>query len=279
MRYHVRHVSRIRYAAPVTQAQFNLRLLPSAWAGQTVASRALTIEPAPDQRAESYGPYWVNTTQLGFNAPLEKLHVTSEFTVDVTPPLDPGTGPLVDAVRSQALAMRDLADLAPAPYLYASRIAASHPAISAWSAEHLPEADAIVPAASTLMSAIHREFTYASGSTTTNTPPHEAFAARKGVCQDFAHVMIMGLRAFGIPAAYVSGYLRTLPPPVSRSWWGLMRCTPGSMYGAARLWAGWALTQPMIASRAATTSRLRWGVTMPMSLRSTAPSSAARRKR
>jgi transglutaminase-like putative cysteine protease len=63
------------------------------------------------------------------------------------------------------------------------------------------------------MNAIHAEFDYDAEATEAETPPAEAFRARRGVCQDFAHIMIIGLRAYGIPAAYVSGYLRTIPPP------------------------------------------------------------------
>jgi transglutaminase-like putative cysteine protease len=63
------------------------------------------------------------------------------------------------------------------------------------------------------MQAVHREFVYQPGVTTSATSPEEAFASRRGVCQDFAHVMIVALRSQGVPAAYASGYLRTVPPP------------------------------------------------------------------
>ena len=52
-----------------------------------------------------------------------------------------------------------------------------------------------------------------SAATLVDTPPHEAFAKRRGVCQDFAQIMLTGLRAAGLPAAYASGYIRTIPPP------------------------------------------------------------------
>jgi len=68
-------------------------------------------------------------------------------------------------------------------------------------------------AAMELCLAIHRDFAYDGEATEVNTSPSEAFALRKGVCQDFSHVMIAGLRGVGIPAGYVSGFLRTIPPP------------------------------------------------------------------
>jgi transglutaminase-like putative cysteine protease len=56
------------------------------------------------------------------------------------------------------------------------------------------------------------EFEFDADATLVDTPPHEAFLQRKGVCQDFAQIMITGLRAAGLPAAYASGYIRTIPP-------------------------------------------------------------------
>jgi transglutaminase-like putative cysteine protease len=85
--------------------------------------------------------------------------------------------------------------------------------ITAWGSDLLGPRDDVIAATRNLMGALHREFTYAPGKTTSRTPPQEAFEARHGVCQDFAHVMIMALRAHGIPAAYISGYLLTRPPP------------------------------------------------------------------
>ena len=70
-----------------------------------------------------------------------------------------------------------------------------------------------VAAALALALRIRAEFAYDPGATDASTPVADAFAARHGVCQDFAHVMVVALRLAGLPAAYVSGYLRTLPPP------------------------------------------------------------------
>jgi transglutaminase-like putative cysteine protease len=85
--------------------------------------------------------------------------------------------------------------------------------IAAWAAPLLPAQQGVLAAGQALMQAIHDEFTYDGSATTTDTLPEAAFRARHGVCQDFAHVMIVAARAHGIPAAYVSGYLRTIPPP------------------------------------------------------------------
>ncbi len=213
MIYSVRHVSTVKYASPVSQAQFNLRLSPWSWKGQTLRKSSLVVEPAPDTREEIAGPYGVNTTSISYAEPLEKLEVTSEFEIEVNPPAPPASDPAASAVRDAACGLRDMSVLSPAPYLFASRIAGTVDAIDDWACRFFQEDAGTIESARALMSAIHEEFTYSTDATTSTTPTSEAFEVRAGVCQDFAHIMIIALRAFGIPAAYVSGYLRTLPPP------------------------------------------------------------------
>jgi transglutaminase-like putative cysteine protease len=77
----------------------------------------------------------------------------------------------------------------------------------------------LLAGAEALMHKIHRDFAYAPGSTDIRTSALAAFAARRGVCQDFAHIMIACLRSRGLAARYVSGYLRTLPPPGAAADW------------------------------------------------------------
>lgn len=213
MRYKVRHKSTLSYAAPVARARFSVRLTPRARIGQAITEATLAFSPDPSTREDHEGPYWVNTTHIGFDAALKNLEVTSTFMVDQAERVLPGHGPGLEQVRNEALETADLRELAPAPYLFASRIATLNHAISGWAAPHfLPHGDAVV-AVTHLMGAIHREFAYAPGKTNSRTPPEDAFERRHGVCQDFAHIMIMALRAHGVPAAYVSGYLLTHPAP------------------------------------------------------------------
>ena len=77
----------------------------------------------------------------------------------------------------------------------------------------LPPGRPVLEAAAELMRRMRADFPYDPKATMVSTPLSEAFANRRGVCQDFAHIMIAGLRGLGLPAAYVSGYLRTIPPP------------------------------------------------------------------
>lgn len=214
MIYNVRHISRVTYGAPVELARFNIRLKPIAWPGQTLLGYGMTITPQPAQLVESAGPYLVNTSLIALEMPLSELVATSEFRVEVLgPPTVVDSGTSVAQLRRQALDSRDLGNLAPGAYLFASRIVALEAEIGAWAARFLADHAPILPAIRALASEIHANFTYQPGVTGSHTRPLDAFHARHGVCQDFAQIMIAALRMHGVPAAYISGYLRTEPPP------------------------------------------------------------------
>lgn len=215
MNYRVTHVTEVKYDALVNLARFNLRLKPVDWSGQTLTGYRLDVSPSPKAIIEESGPFVVSTARLTLDKPTASLSVTSEFFVTVDralPPVDEQVSSLSD-VRSAALADRGLTARDPASYLFASPIAVMTPEIAEWAASRLGGDIDIIAAVSSLMHAIHDEFVYDSKATKADTPPLLAFRAKRGVCQDFAHIMIIALRHAGVPAAYVSGYLRTIPPP------------------------------------------------------------------
>ncbi|MFC4254789.1 transglutaminase family protein [Altererythrobacter xixiisoli] len=213
MIYHVNHRSVLSYAAPVFDARINLRLKPVAWPGQSMRDYRLEIDPMPASMRDEVGPYVVNTLALNLAEALSALTVVSSFTMQVDAPVVPQHTPSITDLRQQALAVQRIDALAPAPYLYASRLAAFEPDIAHWAATSLTSDQQVLDGALDLARRIYREFAYVPGATSSSTSPADAFRAREGVCQDFAQVMIVALRSFGIPAAYVSGYLRTIPPP------------------------------------------------------------------
>ena len=100
-----------------------------------------------------------------------------------------------------------------AEFAYGSPQAAPEESATAFVAQCFPAGRGIVAGTRELTTRIRRDFAYVPGSTDIATPVAEVMKIRKGVCQDFAHVMIAGLRGLGLPAAYVSGYIRTIPPP------------------------------------------------------------------
>src|SRR5262249_56722416 len=101
----------------------------------------------------------------------------------------------------------------PVGYVFASKLVPVLQPVTAYAAASFAPGAGILAGSADLMRRIRREFKYDSKATVISTPLKEAFEKRHGVCQDFAHLMIAGLRGLALPAAYVSGYLRTIPPP------------------------------------------------------------------
>lgn len=215
MIFRVQHVTDIRYAAPVRLARFNVRLEPAAWPGQRLFDYRLTVTPRPDSVARTQGPYVVTANRLLLGEPITSLRIESTFSVDVTPTAVNLTDPCPAAaeIRQAAWTSRDLSPAGPAMYLFESAIVRIDAEIGEWARPYLASDATVLQAGQALMHAIYSQFSYDSDATETETPPIEAFRKRRGVCQDFAHIMIAALRSHGIPAAYASGYLRTIPPP------------------------------------------------------------------
>ena len=218
MRYSVTHMTRLEYAAPVRLAQFNVRLRPAAWPGQTVSDYQLSVDPQPARVFKADGGYHVNEARFSLHKPISQLQIESRFTVereDLPFFMGEADGPGLTDLRELAMRTPDLSALAPASYIFASPIAVPEHDIALWAGSFLDESMPVMEAGRTLMQAIHDEFAYDAKATATDTPPIDAFRRRHGVCQDFSHVMIIAARAHGIPAAYVSGWSEPMP------------CTPG----------------------------------------------------
>ncbi|MEJ7935778.1 transglutaminase family protein [Sphingobium sp. AN558] len=216
MIYHVRHVTIVGYASPVRLARFNLRLQPVSWPGQQTSDYRLSVDPAPVTTRSRPSAWPVHVARLVIDSPLRQLTIESRFRADVSggDPVTPRPDdPTIGAVAQAALLDRDMGPAAPAHYLFASPRAPLLEAIGQWTGEDLNPTRPIMAAALALAQRIRAEFAYDPGATDASTPVADAFAARHGVCQDFAHVMVVALRLAGLPAAYVSGYLRTSPPP------------------------------------------------------------------
>ena len=233
MRYRVQQDSRLHYRTGVSDARLNLRLRPVAWPGQVARDFTMELDVPPTERTDAPGPYLSHVTTLRYSGRLSSLRVVTQFTAELSPMPVPALTPPVAELRQEASDARTLGPLAPAAYLYGASMTPPDEAIGAWAAPDLPPGAPVLDAARALAARIHREFAYAPGTTTSRTLPAEAFAAKAGVCQDFAQVMIVALRMHGIPAGYVSGYLRTLPPP------GRARLVGAdAMHAWAAVWCG-----------------------------------------
>lgn len=215
MIYRVRHLTTVKYDAVVQLARFNLRLRPIDWPGQTVSDYGMTVSPKPTTISAKRGAFPVNISHLVIENPLSELVIDSSFTVamESESALAYSGEPSIAEVRAQALTFNSLAPEAPANYLYAGLRTPLDQVIAQWAMADLAPSRGVIDGGLALTMRIKDELAYDSEATEADTPVTHAFAQRRGVCQDFAHIMVVALRMSGLPAAYVSGYLRTDPPP------------------------------------------------------------------
>lgn len=215
MIYQVRHLTTYLYEKPVTFARCALRLTPWRGADQVVLDSHLTITPRPTRLDEHVGQFGEQVATATIETPHRSLKILARSQVDVTRPRPVGAlgGAPWETVREAAFASNSLDIVSPVHFLYPTAMTRLQPAITAYVAESFTPGRPVVEAAFDVACRIKRQFTYDPQSTEVSTPAIEAFTARHGVCQDFAHIMITGLRGLGLPAAYVSGYLRTYPAP------------------------------------------------------------------
>ena len=215
MIYDIRHVTRFDYGGAVRFARCNLRLKPIFWSGQSLADYRLTIGPSGRTAPARAEAGLANVMRLVVEEPVRHLVIESacRMTVDRPIPIPSPADPTLGAIAAAARASRDPSPAGPAAYLFPSPLIPLDRAIADWCAPDLDPDRPCLEAAIALARRIQGAFEFDGTATFVDTPPHEAFAKRRGVCQDFAQIMITGLRAAGLPAAYVSGYIRTLPPP------------------------------------------------------------------
>ena len=215
MLYDIRHVTHFSYADPVGFARCNLRLKPIDWPGQRVEHHALTVAPGGRMAPARTGSGLAHVTRLLVDTPVRELTIESRarVAVDRLIPFPAADDPTLRQIAAWARESRDLSAAGPAPYIYPSALIPLDPDIGDWCRAELDPDRGSLEAGIALARAIQRDFTFDGAATLVDTPPAEAFRHRRGVCQDFAQIMITGLRAVGLPAAYASGYIRTLPPP------------------------------------------------------------------
>jgi transglutaminase-like putative cysteine protease len=234
-RLHVRHHTAYRYEAPVAQSWQLAHLTPRSLPWQRVLAHRLVVAPAPDWRDDRTDAFGNSVTTLAIHGPHESLDVDAESTVEVTAPTYPadalarpwrlpsygGALPARGTPVARATDGDDGDDpgihggtavelahfLGPSPLVPRSRRAALYARGSFRPGAPFGEA------LDSLVHRIHRDFRFDPKATTVTTPLEQVFARRRGVCQDFAQLMIACLRAVRVPARYVSGYIVTRPPP------------------------------------------------------------------
>lgn len=215
MIYDIRHVTTYAYDAPVSFARCALRLKPQDGASQQLISHSVEIRPKPAERTARRDFFGTLTESVVIETQHRNLRIDSRSRVNVArrAPSRTALSPPWEAVRDLALAAKSLQAHSPVGFVFASALVPVLSPITAYAAESFAPGVGVLAGAVDLMHRIRSVFKYDAKATVISTPLREVFDNRHGVCQDFAHVMISGLRGLGLPAAYVSGYLRTIPPP------------------------------------------------------------------
>ncbi len=235
MIYDIQHLTLYQYGSAVTFSHCALRLLPADGPGQKVLSSDLRIAPGPAQTVQRMCFFGNRLTILTIETAHRELavEVTASVEVDRTDPDGLFRTLATEEVREEAFGCSCLDRDSPAHFLHASRLVPRFEPVTDYARKSFPAGRPVLDGAKELMRRIKTDFKYDTKATVVSTPISEAFSKRHGVCQDFAHIMIAGLRGLGLPAAYISGYIRTIPPPGKKRLEGA-----DAMHAWVSLWCG-----------------------------------------
>lgn len=215
MRYRVRHSTTFSYASAVSVSQNRVCLTPTERRYLKRHRSVLRIEPEPTtlvERVDSFGNT-IHVFSMEYAHDALRIDAEAEVTVSTAelPRLTPSVSweRVAEGIRTQT----DPGWFEVQPFLYASPVIRLSPSAGAFVGQSLTPGRPVLEAVGALTHQIHEAFGYSPGATHVGTDSEEALGLKAGVCQDFAHVAIAGLRVLGVPARYVSGYLRTVAPP------------------------------------------------------------------
>ncbi len=214
MLYDLRLTILTRYGAPAAAGRHLARVTPRSIAGtQVVLQSTLRLRPEPDERWERVDFFGNPEVEFAFRGPHMRVEVRMEARVDrVASGLPPQESTALNRLAADLICVRDLGPDSPLHFLAPSVLVPREAAIAAWAREKVTAGMSAWEAAAAINSAIHAEMIYDGDATEVDTPAIDAFTDGRGVCQDFSHIMIGALRSLGIPAGYVSGLIRTIPP-------------------------------------------------------------------
>ncbi len=214
MRFKVCHRTHYTYQTPVDLGIHMLHLQPRPLSRQRIVRSALRVLPDPAIIQHGNDCFGNAVAWMFLETPHQSLDVVLDATVEVYAPAVPAPGSTMpwQAVAAQA-ASGGAAGHEAAEFLFDSPMAPALAAAGAYAAASFPPGRPVLEGVMDLNARIGRDIAFRAGVTTVNTTVAQVLALRAGVCQDFSHLMIAGLRALGLPARYVSGYIRTRPPP------------------------------------------------------------------
>ena len=249
MKYRVRHITSYNYHTLVDLGAHMLHLWPRSFPGQIVHQTIVGTDPVAQRRIDREDHFGNRAIWFFLDLPHTSLEVTLEALVETehAPPPAAEATPPWERVRDMARAAAGQRQWV-AEYSFGSPMAPAEPEAGAYAAESFPPGRPVLAGLLDFTSRVHADFSFRPGATQINTPVSDVLQRREGVCQDFSHLMISGLRALGLPARYVSGYIRTLPPPggVKRIGSDVSHAWVGAWLGPEHGWVGLDPTNDLI---------------------------------
>ncbi|MDQ0456268.1 transglutaminase family protein [Rhizobium paknamense] len=223
------------YDVPAAGGRHILRIMPLSLPGrQRLIAGSITIDPAPQERANFNDFFEHPAITFAYRSSHEKLDIRMQARIQVEPQaMTADLSPLLASLGAELAAVWQLDAQSPHHFLGPSPRLGLNPEIAAYAREQIRPSLTVRQIAELLNARIHKDFTYDAKATTVDTGVADAFKLKRGVCQDFSHVMILALRSLGIPAGYVSGFLRTIPPPGKERLAGA-----DAMHAWVRVWCG-----------------------------------------
>ncbi len=212
MHIEIIHLTRYRYQPNVDNAQHVGYLTPAQDGLQKLLSHNLQIVPQPDECESRTDIFGNQRTFFSIQASHSVLSVTAHSVVATSPRPSSSSAVLWEATQERFRYHAQAAYHRATEFVFTSPYVPMHAEFQNYALPSFPPGASLLASAHSLMGRIHADFIYETNSTQVHTPTLQAFTQRRGVCQDFAHIMIACWRSMGLPARYVSGYLLTQPP-------------------------------------------------------------------
>jgi len=217
-KYQLRHLTRYEYSGPATLSHNEARILPRQLPWQTCSDTQLSISPGSTGLSERHDFFGNRVTYFAIEAVHNSLEVvvTSDVEIRSRPEQDFFSGSVwEDAAAEMLCAVRsgNRDSIEARLFVLDSPFVMRQPALMTYAGVNFAPGRYLRDAVLELNKRIFDEFTYDKDSTTLATPLREVLESKRGVCQDFAHLLIGCLRSLGLAARYISGYMETLPAP------------------------------------------------------------------
>jgi transglutaminase-like putative cysteine protease len=215
MIYKITHKTHYAYKHSVAVGSHAVYLTPRSSSHHRCLKNEISVTPKPAARSERLD-YFGNVVKFfTIQEPHEDFELTaySEVILEGQKPSWPSNAPAWNDIVTGISSDKSPAGLDAYQFIFESPRVRPSPEFAKYAAPSFSRGRPITEALLDFTARIHREFQFDSKATTVSTTSEEVLNKRRGVCQDFAHLQVACLRSIGLPARYVSGYLRTFPPP------------------------------------------------------------------